>query len=579
MERITKITIHNIKGTSNWSHNFIDLIPNKVHVFVAPNGYGKSTLTAAFKAAAHGVMKLQKDEYFNNDPANTPSLELEYFENHKKEKITSNINQGDISRKFVVYCINSPVVAKFLGKNLGSFTSRSAGLYIDVLNVCEIPPRTKLNYSYLSMRTLFGKGTPNLSDFFSTITGLSFIVDNFDDIHKCSSQSKLSSFLDTLKSNNTSLNLDQADKFPTFKRLIDRLVTLQQINRSEALKYIIQIAKSIKDNDCSVIKKALEYQKYKKRKKDIIDRLTTFNTTGQTIKVSEHNGQLVLNLGSAKKMSNGERDILYFVASLISFESSVRSKPSILIIDEIFDYLDGANLLAAQYYLSKMVTLMNSQNKIFFPIIMTHLDPAVFSNYYIKKKHKVHYITAYSDIAQIKSDLLVRLLILRSDLKKQENNTLVDDIEKNLLHYYPNNWIIVKDLKNAINNFWDDSFSYREFLYHEVDKYFNEQRYNALAVVIAIRIKIEELTVKKLPEDKCSEYYKKRGAAKKLEYAEECSIDLPELCYLLCPLYNDPLHLFSDNSTWNLNKIESAYLKLSSKAVRNIIKELFNITK
>ena len=577
MERITKITIHNIKGKSNWSHNFNDLIPNKVNVFVAPNGYGKSTITAAFKAAAHGVMKLQKDEYFDNDTANAPSLELEYIDNHKKEKRTSDINQGDISRKFVVYCINSPVVAKFLGKNLGNFTSKSAGLYIDVLNVCEIPPKTELNYSFRGMFSLFGKGTPNLTNFFSTISGLRFIVDNLDDIRKCTEQSKLTSFLGTLKSNDTSSNLEQTNKFPTLKGLIDQLVSSQRIIRLEALKYLIQIVQFIKDNDCSDIKKAFEYQKYKKRKNDIMDRLTTFNTTGQSIKVSEHDGKLILNLGSARKMSNGERDILYFVASLISFESSVGSKPAILIIDEVFDYLDGANLLAAQYYLSKMVSLMNCQGKIFFPIIMTHLDPAVFNNYYIKK-YKVHYITAYSQITQINSDILVRLLILRSDLKKQKNNTLSENIEKYLLHYYPDNWSIGKDLKKEINDFWVDSYSYREYLYQEADKYFNEKKYNALAVVIAIRIKVEEFTVKKLPEDKRSEYYNKKGAAHKLEYAEECSIDLPELCYLLCPLYNDSLHLYSNDSNGNLKKIESAYLKLSSKAVKNIVKELFDIT-
>jgi hypothetical protein len=574
---ITKIAIYNVKGKSKWCHNFNDLISNKVNIFVAPNGYGKSTITAAFKAAAHGVMKLQKDEYFDNDPANAPSLKIEYIDGHKKEKITSDINQGDISRKFVVYCINSPIVAKFLGKNIGSFTSRSAGLYIDVLNVCEIPPKAKLNYSYRGMSSLFGKGMPNLTDFFSHLSGLRFIVDNLDDIRKCIKQSKLSNFLGTINSNNTSLNLEQTNKHPVLKGLIDRLVSSQQIDCTEALKYIIQIVKSVKDNDYSCIKKALEYQKYKKRKDDIMDRLATFNTTGQSIKVSEKKGKLILDLGSARKMSNGERDILYFVASLISFESSVGSKPAILIIDEIFDYLDGANLLAAQYYLSNMVSLMNSQNKTFFPIIMTHLDPVVFNNYYIKK-YKVHYLTAYSDFSQINSDPLARLLILRSDLKKM-NDTLAKDIEKNLLHYYPDNWSISKDLKNEINGSWDDSISYREYLYQEAHKYFNGDKYNALAVVIAIRIRVEEYTVNRLSIDKRSEYYEQKGAAYKLEYAEKCSVNLPELCYLLRPLYNDSLHLYSDDSTGNLKKIESAYLKLSSKVVKNIIKELFDITK
>lgn len=577
MERITKIAICNVKGTAQKSYKFNDLVPNKVNLFVAPNGYGKSTLTAAFKAAAHGAMKLQKDEYFKGDKANIPSIEIEYSVGHKTEKIKSDSSLGEISRRFVVYCINSPVVAKPTGRNLGKFSTRTAELHIDGLNVCKIPEKISVIYKCQNMRNLFGSETPNLAQFFKSVNGLKFVVDNLEDINKCLNLKKITDFLKSVNSNNVDSFVNKIDKYPALQELSHKLVSLCSVGNNDALKYIIQIIRFVKDNSPRVIKSALEYQIYLKRKKDISNRLDSFNTTNQNIKVSEHKGNLELNLGSARKMSNGERDILYFVASLVSFESSVESKPAILIIDDVFDYLDGANLLAAQYYLAKMISLMKSQNKIFFPIIMTHLDPAVFSSYYTKGM-KVHYLTSYSSITDISSDKIVKLLILRSDLKeKDRNHVLAGNIEKHLLHYYPDNWTIDNDLKKKISGFWNDSFTYRDELKKEVENYFNDTKYNALAVVIAIRIKVEELTVNKLPEDKRSEYYNKRGAKQKLSYAEECNIELPELCSLLCPIYNDTLHLFSDKPIENLNKIENSYLKLSSNVVKNIIKELYEI--
>ena len=49
---ISRIKIQNIKGKKSWENVFDGLYSNKVNLFVAPNGFGKSTLTTAFIAAA-----------------------------------------------------------------------------------------------------------------------------------------------------------------------------------------------------------------------------------------------------------------------------------------------------------------------------------------------------------------------------------------------------------------------------------------------------------------------------------------------------------------------------------------------
>lgn len=59
-------------------------------------------------------------------------------------------------------------------------------------------------------------------------------------------------------------------------------------------------------------------------------------------------------------ISNGQRDILTFISRLMECHYK-ESKACILVIDEFFDYLDDANLVAFQYYIS---TLIDSYRKI-----------------------------------------------------------------------------------------------------------------------------------------------------------------------------------------------------------------------
>ena len=49
MSEITNITIKNIKGFMNNDNSFdVHIIPNKVNLLVAPNGFGKSSIAKGF---------------------------------------------------------------------------------------------------------------------------------------------------------------------------------------------------------------------------------------------------------------------------------------------------------------------------------------------------------------------------------------------------------------------------------------------------------------------------------------------------------------------------------------------------
>lgn len=52
---ITNIKIENIKGFGTANNSFdIEIKPQKVNILVAPNGFGKSSITVAFSSLIRG---------------------------------------------------------------------------------------------------------------------------------------------------------------------------------------------------------------------------------------------------------------------------------------------------------------------------------------------------------------------------------------------------------------------------------------------------------------------------------------------------------------------------------------------
>ena len=144
------------------------------------------------------------------------------------------------------------------------------------------------------------------------------------------------------------------------------------------------------EEDPKAVKKAYDYQEYKSNRQEIDKYLELFNTTGRSIKSSVKNNSLVISFTNPKTISNGERDILSFIGHLIKFRVSFKKDIGILLIDEVFDYLDGSNLLGVQYLLSLFIDECKKSKKVLFPIILTHLDPIIFK-YLLLKNMKVHY--------------------------------------------------------------------------------------------------------------------------------------------------------------------------------------------
>ena len=74
---ITNIKIENIKGFGITNNSFdLEIKPRKVNILVAPNGFGKSSITAAFNSLAKGKIKVEETDMHQKDTTLIPSLSI-----------------------------------------------------------------------------------------------------------------------------------------------------------------------------------------------------------------------------------------------------------------------------------------------------------------------------------------------------------------------------------------------------------------------------------------------------------------------------------------------------------------------
>ena len=592
MNKINRIKIENIKGKSSFEVCFTNFVANQPNIVVAPNGYGKSTMATAFNAAQHGKIKLAPADIYQQDSNKHPKLEIE-LEGTLTGNFVASDTEGNISSNISLKVIKSPLYAKSLKKRYVSGVASTAELRIeDIVVYSQIPKKCLIDYSYSEIK----KGFEQNGKLFLNISKLLLDVDNIrrlrevkrsldaciklkqikncfgNFLSRCPKSGTIGEIkraitpkeIDTLQNNNTNIAtlfdcINKMDHKPEGWLPVDVVFTA------------IQLCRIYATGGRDILKDVEKYLEYKAVKETIDNRLADFNTTGRTIKTREDHGKLIVSFERAESLSNGERDILSFIVNITKYEYSFNKTVGILVIDEVFDYLDGSNMLAVQYYLTELIKNCKAKRKVFFPIIFTHLDPAVFSNYYFKKR-KIHYILAPAKIV-ITSDL-VKMLRLREngELSREEKQ----EIEKYYLHYIDEDHTLGAQLAQKVTpTFSESNSSFRRKLYTEVtQKYLTEINYDPVMVIAGLRIKIEEIVFKKISPEDQEEYINAHKLINKLNFAVEKGIDVPELFFLLQPLYNDGLHL-GGNDEAVCNKIKSIYLKTYNLHIRRMIQKVF----
>ncbi len=482
------------------------------------------------------------------------------------------------------------------GNHITSPTIEVESIYI----IENIPDKFELSYQVTKFRNAISDNRQIWVDKSELLTNPKFLVklenlcvlDRFDLIkqHKI-----INDYITTVKGLTgkkedifTELNASHLDILNNeFVRSIVQLLERFQ-NKSQAENIldaiqIIELYKSNKDGFC----KLFDYKRYSIQRERILTLFNSFNATWKGIQPKEINiskkvkKKTVLvqkNFGiefpKATDISNGERDVISFIGCLLKAQSNFRGRPTILIIDEVFDYLDDANLLAVQYYITKFIEFFQSRKPRieFFPIILTHLNPYYFKNYFFSKQ-KVHYLLSWKGTVDRGIENIV---ISRNNTKLK---TYEDNISSYFIHFNPADFNIEASAKSEfqiqklgnVNEQLCKSEEFKKSVFAYFDNYVSgKKNYDPLSVCIASRILVEQDIYSQLPSDLQTEFLETHTTVAKLDFAREnTAIIIPEIYYFLGTLYNELLHIRKNND--NSSPI---YLKLNNMTIREMIKQL-----
>ena len=428
---IKSITIKNIRGLQNHKID-LKMIPNKPSLLVAPNGSGKSSFTIAFQSLIRGRINVDKDNIYSGNQNLIPEIIMNIDETDYHANSTIN----EISKVFDVAVINNRTKLVLIKK-------RKA----DGVNI----PTTRLSVEPIVLENHVPQKVPLTYDF----------------------------------GNSYNIVLKQG-VMPAMNVLLSKNLLYEKFPISE-LKNIKTPLKKVS----GIVNLIKELSKSEMSKKEIVTKLEQevlpIKETWQDIKPKESKGKLLVEIPNASLLSNGERDIIIFLAMLEKARLTLKKKENILIIDEVFDYLDDANLVAAQYYISELIKEMKAERKEIFPIILTHLNPDYYKHYAFKDL-KVYYLLPLP--YPHKSNLIMFLLRKREEL---EQNGVEDVISKHMLHYHAD---YTRDMSDVLNQEqkdagWNEIARFKEYCKSNVEHYLKNEEFCPLAVCVMLREWIE----------------------------------------------------------------------------------------
>ncbi|MCT4643866.1 MAG: hypothetical protein N4A74_02685 [Carboxylicivirga sp.] len=571
------VEIEYIKGISQ-KRFALDILPNKPSLLVAPNGFGKSSIATAFNSMNSRRIILDEDNQHSGNPAHNPRIFVEYSKPDTSiVQLEATSNSNTISSEFDYFVINNLTKAKGIGSPYGGAT---ATLEIkDVVLIDRIPANVKFSYSYRDICRKFGvcsRVLPNISnDVLTNLLLIEKLSDEYQALERANGeriQNRINAII-----NEINAQRGTADEIIEWIR-INHLNDLQQINylntignlinefdigyNSEVKSYLaaIQLIWNYNTNQI-IFKNACTYNNYRLDRKRFDDSIQPLSTW-KKIRSSESGGKLTVKFPGAHHISNGQRDILTFISMLFRAKRHLKKRANILIIDEVFDYLDDANLTAAQFYVTKFIDEYKTLGKRIYPLILTHLNPNYFKNYAFNKQ-KVYYLE--QSTIQVSQNMI-------NLLRNRGHASLGDDVSKYLLHFNPG--AINKRAEfRALNiaELWGVGNNFIQHIYNEVSNYLEGQPYDPFAVCGGVRLKIEETAYNKLQgEPARADFLSTHKTRSKLEKAEEMGVDSPESHYLLGIIYNEGMHW--KNNQDNVSPIAS---KLENLTIKKLIEDIF----
>lgn len=577
--KIQKIEIHNVKGIEHLEINQ-DVFPNRPNIFVAPNGFGKTSIATAFKSLKPTKIELQPEDFYSEDSTKNPSIVITQSDG---TVLCADKDKNEISSNFAVYVVNSQLKPKATVQKWGNFATGSASLDIEpTILVKKIPQNVPFKYSHSEEKRLFGcngKILMNISTIYGNLDYIKIVEKDVD--FGSFTGKRFQAAIDGIKS---WINLQKGTS-ESIKQLAERDETLV-INHSDFnqlkdnIKNVLSLESDVDASLCALqylnvrlsmrgdFKKAVSFLNYK-TKRDLIDKtLEEINPVKARfpIHTSINGNSLVVKWPKANQISSGQRDIMVFVAKLLEC-SFCESGNCIVIIDEFFDYLDDANVVVFQYYISTLIERYKQEKRLIIPILLTHLDPSYLKHFCFDDKRLN---VCYLKDSQAKIGKMLKALV-----DNRENDLIKQDVDSYYLHFHPN--IEAVDITEnfqslGINKDWGKTSVFIKKIHREGRKYWYEDLpdYDSLAVCLSIRIRIEEIVFYKIDdEDRRIKFINTHTTREKLQYARSIGVTVPETYFLLGIIYNHPLHEIDENTAKSLS------LKLENLQIKEMIQSLW----
>jgi hypothetical protein len=585
--KINSISIQNVRGISSATFKFDvpEMLSNKVHLLVAPNGFGKSSFAAAFACLKPRSLKLPPELLHKDNEGNKPRIEISFSVGKEQKSVRAGEDSNEITRDFSISVINCRLKPHARSNaHFAAFAKPSASLIVEpVMLVERIPSKPTWTYSVQECRQAFGtngKILPNLQPLLENEILLTRIISL--PVLKRFTQKTVWKAIDPIivaindqKGNSEeivdwllSAKLQDLKSISELSTLADVFAYVEKFSETDRYLAAIQFARLYSDN-----KKGLEgYLTWKsfingrKRAEDLLNSINS-NSDWINIDIAPSKGGLEVSFPIASKMSNGQRDLLSFVAQLIKAEFELSGNRCILVIDEIFDYLDECNLLAAQYYISKFIAHFKNNNREIFPLILTHLDPEIFGHSVFRKKgdaRKVHYLDEAND--KSRDSGIVRMVKLRNQA------SLKPHLEKYFFHYHQENTDQTALFEsNSLKTKWGKSHDFYRYIFSEYQKYSNgDSETDYVAACVAARIAIEKDVYDCLTPEQQETFIATHKTKCKLEYVEQsCGKPVPEAHYLLGLLYNEMLHPKD-----HIDYVSPIVSKMKNPAIRKMMAEI-----
>lgn len=576
---ITAIEIKNVKGIDHRQFN-LELFPNKPNLLVAPNGFGKSSIATAFASMNSKRMTLLDKDHHKEDTNQPPELSITF----DGQTLTADPSKNEIREQFDVSVIRSGLIPKATKRNMGGFTQVSASLEIGPILIRKLPSKVEFSYQVSGARSAFGsngKILPNISDLLKAHELYGAIVDcDLSRLKLKGVQKSIASVIERINGQSGTasqleewINNNLRDDLHAIAPLNELATGLLRLNLASELTQsflmALQIAELYK-TDMKSFSAAVSWLEYVVEKNDYHGLIQSFcSSNWQWAKLAEDKKKKILSVifPQAHQLSNGQRDVLTLVVKMHKALYEGSKKPLILVIDEVFDYLDDANLVAFQYYVTCLIQEYKKRGQTIYPVILTHLDPGVFFDFCFNNHQiRTHYLQVTSSG---KSKDMLKLIEIRE--KNDTEQTVKERLDEFWFHFNPDSCEIPEgEWPNALKAEWRKSEDFHAYATSELDRYLRGKKFDALAVCIAIRVTIESrvfaLLITAEQNEKFIETHKTK---EKLNFAASHIPDIPETYFLLGLIHNANLH-------WRQGKdfVTPLVSKLQHPTIYNLIAQL-----